>query len=228
MKYCVYSHSINGIVFYIGSKVSKNNRPYDKKQRNKDWWNFVNSNNGNYDVEIIKEFNNKHECLSYEMKLIREYHDKGQALASHQDYRGERNGMYGISRTGEQNPFYGKKHTEDTIKRIREKARKNSKGELNGMYGKTHTQESRKKISLNNGMRGKPSPTRKRVKLTLNDFTKEFDCVQHLFEFIKNEYCLNVSTCKQLLKTGKPYEIKSRTPKKLRHLQGLTLTYMEQ
>lgn len=40
---------------------------------------------------------------------------------------------------GENNPFYGKHHTEETKEKL--------KGENNPMYGKQHTDESRKKMS---------------------------------------------------------------------------------
>lgn len=36
-----------------------------------------------------------------------------------QKMRGKRNGMYGVFRCGEQNPFYGKKHTEETRMKMR-------------------------------------------------------------------------------------------------------------
>lgn len=45
---------------------------------------------------------------------------------------------------GEHNPMYGKKHTEETKKRLSGMR----KGENNAMYGKHHTEESKKKMSL--------------------------------------------------------------------------------
>lgn len=50
-------------------------------------------------------------------------------------------------RTGEKNGFFGKKHTEDTIKKIKDTSVNNSKGEKNGMYGKKHSKESKMKMS---------------------------------------------------------------------------------
>lgn len=85
---------------------------------------------------------------------------------------------------GEGNPFYGKKHSNKTkrkmkltdrsymvgnknpmnIKSVRDRVSKSLTGNGNPMYGKHHTKEALKKISLhstgkNNPMYGKPSPT---------------------------------------------------------------------
>jgi len=49
---------------------------------------------------------------------------------------------------GELNPFYGKKHTEEELQKMSEN-HKDMNGENNGMYGKNHTEETRKKMSEN-------------------------------------------------------------------------------
>ena len=58
------------------------------------------------------------------------------------------------SRKGENNSFYGKKHTEEARekmrkanKRTKETRSANLRGEKNGMYGKTHTLEHKKHLS---------------------------------------------------------------------------------
>ena len=60
------------------------------------------------------------------------------------------------------NPFFGRKHTKETLDKISENNKITSKGERNGMYGvhrygesapmygKTHSDETRKLISLKN------------------------------------------------------------------------------
>ncbi len=71
--------------------------------------------------------------------------------------RGEGNPFYGRKHTeetldkmrGSNNSMYGKKHTEETLRKISD----SSKGENNGMYGKKHTEESIQKMS--NSMKGK-------------------------------------------------------------------------
>jgi hypothetical protein len=49
---------------------------------------------------------------------------------------------------GENNPFYGKKHTEETKEKIRLSAIGRYCKEDHPFYGKTHSEEARKKISL--------------------------------------------------------------------------------
>lgn len=55
----------------------------------------------------------------------------------------------GESLYGEENPFYGKKHSDETIRKLSENAKKRI-GELNPFYGKTHSDESKEKISKAN------------------------------------------------------------------------------
>ena len=56
---------------------------------------------------------------------------------------------------GENNPFYGKHHTEETKKMIGEKIKSERCGENNPMYGKHHTEETKQKIS--ESLKGKNS-----------------------------------------------------------------------
>ena len=48
---------------------------------------------------------------------------------------------------GSNNPFYGKRHTEDTKKQISVSSKGKHKGPKNGMYGKKHTEETLRKMS---------------------------------------------------------------------------------
>ena len=60
---------------------------------------------------------------------------------------GDKNGMYGDHRfAGENNPMYGKKHSEETRKKMSEHHADVS-GENNPFYGKKHSEETRKKMS---------------------------------------------------------------------------------
>jgi len=53
-----------------------------------------------------------------------------------------------LGRTGENSPAWGKKHTEDTKRKMSE----NFKGENNPMYGKEHTEETKREMSrINKG-----------------------------------------------------------------------------
>lgn len=48
------------------------------------------------------------------------------------------------ARIGENNPFFGKRHTEKTKEKQREWHKKNQSGESNHMFGRKHTKETRK------------------------------------------------------------------------------------
>lgn len=78
-----------------------------------------------------------------------------------------------VAVSGEKNGFYGKKHTEESKKKIKlvralqiltresyEKSSISQSGEKNHFYGKTHTEESRKKISdkLKVSLKGEGNP----------------------------------------------------------------------
>jgi hypothetical protein len=64
---------------------------------------------------------------------------------------GEKNGMYGSSRTGELNPMYGKKQSQETKSKISKKANLRYKnGFINPNKGKILTEEQKKVISENN------------------------------------------------------------------------------
>jgi group I intron endonuclease len=65
-----------------------------------------------------------------------EFCEKLKIIASQKNYKGDKN------------PFYGKKHSKETIIKLKEI---NSKriGELNNFYGKKHTEKSKEKMSIN-------------------------------------------------------------------------------
>ena len=54
------------------------------------------------------------------------------------------------SYVGENNPFYGKKHTEEVIQKLREYNQNNQTGENNPFYGKKHSQDSLDKMKKSN------------------------------------------------------------------------------
>ena len=99
--YYIYGHYLDSKCIYIGSNcmTGNPNRAYDFSNRNKDYAKTTRGRKQDIEVKILKEFTyeelNNINVMSEEMKLIREYHDKGEALCSHQDYRGKNNPMYG-------------------------------------------------------------------------------------------------------------------------------------
>ena len=66
----VYTHSINGEIFYVG--CGNTVRPYIKNNRNRVWKNVVSGNGGLFDVAIVSEHNSKSEALEAELELILE------------------------------------------------------------------------------------------------------------------------------------------------------------
>ena len=128
MKYYIYTHAINGVVFYIGSnwKSGIQNRAYVTKsgQRTKKWNEYVKSNGGRekVDIKIIERFDDRLECLNREYELIEIYHEKGLAFISQEGVKGSKNPMYG--KRGKDSPNYGKVRTEEHRKNYREAALK--------------------------------------------------------------------------------------------------------
>ena len=128
MKYYIYTHAINGVVFYIGSNWNKGtqDRAYNmlSRARTKKWHEYVNNNGGkeNVKVEIIERFDDRLKCLNREYELIEIYHEKGLAFISQEGVKGSKNPMYG--KRGKDSPNYGKVRTEEHKKNYREAARK--------------------------------------------------------------------------------------------------------
>lgn len=107
--------------------------------------------------------------------------------------------------TGEKNPFYGKKHSEETKRIIkekrklqictdetREKLRTNGLGEKNNFYGKTHSDEVKQLIS-HNRITNNYTITNPSGKVFTTDNLKKF-CREHnlvsagMFAVARNEY----------------------------------------
>lgn len=164
--YYIYGHYLDNKCIYIGSNCNTNNpnRAYDFSNRNKDYAEVTKGRKQDIKVKILKEFtyeelNNK-SVQSEEMKFIREYHDRGEALCSHQDYRGKNNSQYG--NIGNKNPMYGKHHTLESKYKIslhkskyniseetREHYRQANLGNKNPMYGIKRKHINNGKINKN-------------------------------------------------------------------------------
>jgi hypothetical protein len=141
----VYIHIRNtdDVVFYVG--IGNNKRPKSKRDRNPHWKRTVNKYG--YYVKIIKEGLTWEEACIVEMDMISHYgrKDKNQGTLVNQTDGGD--GFKGgipwnlgltpkdevkqkISNTlkgqlsGENNPFYGKEHSDDTKSIMRESAKK--------------------------------------------------------------------------------------------------------
>ncbi len=51
-----------------------------------------------------------------------------------------------VDYSGEKNPFYGKKHSQESIDSMKDKLSEIFSGESNPFFGKTHTDEAKEKI----------------------------------------------------------------------------------
>lgn len=129
LKYC-------GEVFYIGIGKTKNfKRAYEKTNRNNYWKNKV-KKYPNYEVQILKTGLTKEEVCELETILISWYKradccggtlvnltDGGEGvenLIQSEDSKKRRADKISVKYKGEGNPFYGKKHSEETRKYIGE------------------------------------------------------------------------------------------------------------
>lgn len=59
---------------------------------------------------------------------------------------GQNNSMFGVSRYGEENPMFGKKHSLESRKKISENIKTWHENNDNPFKGKTHSEETRKKL----------------------------------------------------------------------------------
>ena len=188
-RFYVYEHIRNdtGAVFYVGKGSAK--RAKHKVNRGTYWNRVVNKAGGftiNYPVKNV----NEELSLLAEMELIDQYRKLGVQLVNvsaggegatgwipTEETRrkiglankttpkasGESHGMYGKKHTaesldkmkasqnarqwGEKHPFYGKHHSDETKAKISNSRKGKLQGEANPFFGKTHTEESRAKIS---------------------------------------------------------------------------------
>lgn len=66
-KYCVYTHSIDGDIFYVGQGLS--DRPFDHRSRN-NAWKAITAGAGAITVEIVDWYETVAEALEVEKNLI--------------------------------------------------------------------------------------------------------------------------------------------------------------
>jgi group I intron endonuclease len=122
-----YCHSKpNGSVFYIGKGVE--DRAWQRDNRNIHWHRTVDKYG--YTVEVLSRWETEKEAFDHEKFLISCFKDMGIKLVNMTNggegsagYRwtDEQKAAFDIS--GEKNPMFGKRHSEETRKKIAEKAK---------------------------------------------------------------------------------------------------------
>ena len=161
--YCVYIHTnkING-KRYVGQTINGNNI-------NKRWSNGLGYKTctafyraiqkygwDSFEHEIVASNLTKEEANNFEKLLIQKLKSNNREFGYNITIGGD--GVAGVKHTkewceqhskdiqGENNPMYGKKHTEETLQKISASRTGKCVGKDNPFYGKHHTQESIKKL----------------------------------------------------------------------------------
>jgi len=96
----------------------------------------------NFKKEVIEE------CSSFEQMVEREeYWLNYYEVGNNPMFYNLQNSGKGVRLIGEKNPMFGKKHSDESKKKISEERKGKSFGEKNPMFGKEHSIETRQKIS---------------------------------------------------------------------------------
>lgn len=97
--------------------------------------------------------------------------------------------LLSVERSGSGNSFYGKKHTPETLEKIKEANKRTKdirsaklKGENNGMYGKTHSEEVRKTISENVKKRFEDPELKEKMSSIMADRWTDPEYRQHMID----------------------------------------------
>lgn len=160
--YYVYEHrrKDNGAVFYVGK--GKGSRSSNGHNRGR-YWNNVCNKAGGYTITYPVKDVDEELALLAEVELIDLYRRTGVRIVNINDGGegapgwvpseetrrkiGEAN-RHTPKASGERHGMYGKKHSEESLAKMRESQQKVArKGEAHHMYGKHHTEEALAKMS---------------------------------------------------------------------------------
>ena len=167
----VYAHfkKDSGEIFYVGigkSDDGKNGRAYDKNKRSK-FWKSITQRHGFY-ATIMYDSISWSDAIKFEIELIKTFgrSNNGTGVLCNLTDGGE--GCFGfvitdeyrkncsnaqkgkIGRFGSDNPFYGKKHSKESLIKKSETTKRNGKlkGVNNPNYGKPMSDEQKQKIRM--------------------------------------------------------------------------------
>lgn len=190
----VHRRASDNLIFYVGKGTGK--RAWSHKGRSLHWHNVVKKHG--ICVEIWNTFTDETEAFQNEIDLIAKM--KGWMPLTNKTYGGE--GVSGyryspdqiercrVQNTGENNPYFGKKHSQE----LKQKMRELRQGVLNPMFGKS----------------GKLSPTAKTTKVEFdNGKILVFDTAREAANFTGINESDMPRYIKQIRKIPKKYKIKS-------------------
>lgn len=140
MNFYTYSHSKpNGSIFYIGKGVG--DRAWQKDNRNPYWHRTVDKYG--YKVEVLAKWDKEEDAFEHEKFLISCFRDMGIKLVNLTNggegsagYRWTDEQKENFDISGDKNPMFGKTHSEETRKKLSDKAK-----------GRIISQQAKAKIS---------------------------------------------------------------------------------
>jgi hypothetical protein len=112
----VMQHNVTGLKYFC--KTSALDRVYRYKGSGKRWVNHLNKHGRDVTVGVMGLYTDKNKCFNAAIQFSK---DNNIVESSEWANLIEENGMMGASLAGELNGFYGKKHTPETLEKIRQK-----------------------------------------------------------------------------------------------------------
>lgn len=137
---------------YITTNLINGKKYIGKRLYTKGWENYLGSGvrlqyaikkygRKNFKREILEECFSEEDLNNAEIRWIMFF-----GAVESEDFYNIAHGGEGMA-GGELHPLYGKKHNEETIKKMSKKAKLRT-GEKNPFYGKTHSKETREKLAI--------------------------------------------------------------------------------